>query len=663
MPSQTMPGYISPTAAPGVGPPPPAPEGYHQPSFVQGVPSSPHRLPLNGPPVSTYAQPQASYPTSQGAYNLAQPPHAPRQPAHRHSLSNPPSSSYASPSPPLAAEVGTSTPSSSTSHPPYQRSHGRAGSQPRYPTQKPSELSPLPSAVSSTSVSSRSSAVASMAHRHSPSLPTIPTDPPARSNSMPQPPVTGPPDYSRPSSSFAIPTSSYHGIAPVTSSGAQSSNIPAAGPVRVASPQPTPLRAAAGRPLPSPLPGNVPPPRSTPSPLPSIRPPSPLISRPELTPEQTPTISSVQRPSNAAVAISASPISRPLPRPPGGILPSKSLDRGTTSAPGGSTGPGQWASVAGATAGGASSGIARAATLPSAPSHSHQSIVLTSASQPAAVGAHIAPLAADAQVSAPAQKPPMPPAIVMPTNFAADDILVDQLASTSISQTDPAIAPPSSKPELPQTPQKEKSTAPAPFIIPTFTFADDDEADDAAPPSPAHSASSPGPKISFSSPKASPASSGGDAPPLAPHQQQPPSEPPAVEAKSSTAARETSRLRNGALANGGVGVGGDIHCETCQEQILGRLVSGAGGKFWHPKCFRCVLAKAPSCPCLGLCAPALTLQTSAPIRCTTCNLLLEHVSSFEHEGKLYCHLDYHEVRPPVRSLLQTGCMLSGLLSH
>jgi hypothetical protein len=79
-----------------------------------------------------------------------------------------------------------------------------------------------------------------------------------------------------------------------------------------------------------------------------------------------------------------------------------------------------------------------------------------------------------------------------------------------------------------------------------------------------------------------------DTPPLAPHQQQPPAEAPTVEAKSSTAARETSRLRNGALANGGVGVGGDIHCETCHEQILGRLVSGAGGKFWHPKCFKCV---------------------------------------------------------------------------
>jgi hypothetical protein len=42
------------------------------------------------------------------------------------------------------------------------------------------------------------------------------------------------------------------------------------------------------------------------------------------------------------------------------------------------------------------------------------------------------------------------------------------------------------------------------------------------------------------------------------------------------------------------------------------------GSRWHPACFRC----------------------------TVCNELLEHVSSYEHEGRPYCHLDYHEVRLP-----------------
>ncbi|KAF9448052.1 glucocorticoid receptor-like (DNA-binding domain) [Macrolepiota fuliginosa MF-IS2] len=38
------------------------------------------------------------------------------------------------------------------------------------------------------------------------------------------------------------------------------------------------------------------------------------------------------------------------------------------------------------------------------------------------------------------------------------------------------------------------------------------------------------------------------------------------------------------------------------------------GSRWHPQCFRC----------------------------TICNELLEHVSSYEHNGRPYCHLDYHE---------------------
>ncbi|KII84296.1 hypothetical protein PLICRDRAFT_46157 [Plicaturopsis crispa FD-325 SS-3] len=38
------------------------------------------------------------------------------------------------------------------------------------------------------------------------------------------------------------------------------------------------------------------------------------------------------------------------------------------------------------------------------------------------------------------------------------------------------------------------------------------------------------------------------------------------------------------------------------------------GARWHPECFRC----------------------------TACGELLEHVSSYEWEGRAYCHLDYHE---------------------
>ena len=56
-------------------------------------------------------------------------------------------------------------------------------------------------------------------------------------------------------------------------------------------------------------------------------------------------------------------------------------------------------------------------------------------------------------------------------------------------------------------------------------------------------------------------------------------------------------------------------CGGCNGSIVGRIVSAMGSR-WHPACFRC----------------------------TVCNELLEHVSSYEHEGRPYCHLDYHEVR-------------------
>lgn len=56
-------------------------------------------------------------------------------------------------------------------------------------------------------------------------------------------------------------------------------------------------------------------------------------------------------------------------------------------------------------------------------------------------------------------------------------------------------------------------------------------------------------------------------------------------------------------------------CGGCHGPIThGRILSAMGLR-WHPPCFKC----------------------------SVCNTLLEHVSSFEHDGKAYCHLDYHEV--------------------
>ena len=60
--------------------------------------------------------------------------------------------------------------------------------------------------------------------------------------------------------------------------------------------------------------------------------------------------------------------------------------------------------------------------------------------------------------------------------------------------------------------------------------------------------------------------------------------------------------------------GGGLACGGCGGPIVGRIVSAMGVR-WHPGCFRC----------------------------SDCNDLLEYVSSYERNGKPYCHFDYHEV--------------------
>ncbi|KAF8552092.1 LIM-domain-containing protein [Imleria badia] len=60
-----------------------------------------------------------------------------------------------------------------------------------------------------------------------------------------------------------------------------------------------------------------------------------------------------------------------------------------------------------------------------------------------------------------------------------------------------------------------------------------------------------------------------------------------------------------------------LSCGGCNGPIVGRIVSAMGQR-WHPNCFKC----------------------------TICNELLEHVSSYEHDGRPYCHLDYHETFAP-----------------
>ncbi|EIN08397.1 hypothetical protein PUNSTDRAFT_126458 [Punctularia strigosozonata HHB-11173 SS5] len=62
---------------------------------------------------------------------------------------------------------------------------------------------------------------------------------------------------------------------------------------------------------------------------------------------------------------------------------------------------------------------------------------------------------------------------------------------------------------------------------------------------------------------------------------------------------------------------GALICGGCGGAIIGRIVNAIGVR-WHPQCFKCCI----------------------------CSELLEHVSSYEHEGRPYCNLDYHEIFAP-----------------
>jgi hypothetical protein len=59
---------------------------------------------------------------------------------------------------------------------------------------------------------------------------------------------------------------------------------------------------------------------------------------------------------------------------------------------------------------------------------------------------------------------------------------------------------------------------------------------------------------------------------------------------------------------------GSNRCGACEKVILGRIINAMGAR-WHPECFRC----------------------------SVCDTGLEHISSYEHDERPYCHLCYHEV--------------------
>jgi hypothetical protein len=120
----------------------------------------------------------------------------------------------------------------------------------------------------------------------------------------------------------------------------------------------------------------------------------------------------------------------------------------------------------------------------------------------------------------------------------------------------------------------EESCAPPAIGIPTFSFPDDGDAD--------------------------------------------PSHGPSVRVDIDTDSYQDANSRKPVAQANGHGssniTGPGIFCARCDGVIIGRIVT-AMDRRWHPECFQC----------------------------SVCRTLLEHVSSYEHDGHAYCHMDYHDV--------------------
>ncbi|CUA77552.1 Paxillin [Gallus gallus] [Rhizoctonia solani] len=135
---------------------------------------------------------------------------------------------------------------------------------------------------------------------------------------------------------------------------------------------------------------------------------------------------------------------------------------------------------------------------------------------------------------------------------------------------------------------RDDDPAPAPGL-PSFSFDLTDE-----PPAPA------GPAISVTSPR-QPDSTG-------PRIEVDGAEPPSINIVEDSRPQLTNDRSDSPIRHGS-----GLRCAGCSGAIAGRIVSAMGSR-WHPHCFKC----------------------------DDCGTLLEHVSSYEHDGRAYCHLDYHD---------------------
>lgn len=384
-----------------------------------------------------------------------------------------------------------------------------------------------------------------------------------------------------------------------------------------------PVRPSSSRPLPSPISTSTPStneagpstPRTPRSAASAFSPVSPSVL------DRSDTVSSVKSLDRAQGF--GSPSKRPLPKPPVAVNTSKSLDRGIPSGIGG------FSTAIGPAEGYKKAGRKLPSTVTEISEGSEDGMALdmsrlsmgrspSPTKRPASpVKSQSAPampvIFAPTQGTAPGtNEPPISPARSATRNgsvnavptIVAPPVIVEP---PSISVTSDDMQPPIIV-EPPSITVDSSPTQPATFTpLPSINIGCESDDEDTA---------TPGsgivygglPVIAVSSSDASEEPRKGD-----------PSQRPAGNTSNGRSAHPSSRSPHGQGPTR-LDPTTAIICAGCTSPIIGRIVSAMDQR-WHPQCFTC----------------------------GECGELLEHVSSYEYNGKPYCHLDYHDVSTSISS--------------
>ncbi|WWC87575.1 uncharacterized protein L201_002465 [Kwoniella dendrophila CBS 6074] len=358
----------------------------------------------------------------------------------------------------------------------------------------------------------------------------------------------------------------------------------------------TPAQHISTRPLPSPRalpsfppisPGAMPNRLDTASPHTPRRtdmPPPPVPSPIDTNLERSDTVSSVR--SLDRSGFSSSPIKRSLPKPPVGVNNSKSLDRGIPSTAGISMGDGFRKSM----------------------NRKQPPVVEEGNESPLVNGMNGMSIGSNRSISPtplPSVRTPSPSSSITPPVIITPDSSFDDRAPAKFTPL-PAINLPDSETssaattddeaepqDISQVTPKAKKTTKEPSSpgiqfsgLPVISVSTSDTADEP----------SQGREISF----AVPTINFDDGLPSI--------NIPPVTTPSSNAPPASSQKQHRIQPDGSA-----FLCSGCNNAIIGRIVNAMNQR-WHPQCFMCA----------------------------ECGELLEHVSSYEWEGKAYCHLDFHD---------------------